>query len=127
MKEGHCIRTNHGEENALFNCVDLKLIEGGTATILGTPCYPCARKLVGMGIQRITYIGSYDNSLGKEELTQLFSEKTVQVRQIEPKELLYMLQKALNFLQGPGGPLRDLPRIALESKNVLPYDEGQVV
>ena len=116
MVEGHCLRTNHGEENALLNCLDLSRIENGVATIIGYPCLPCARKVVSKNIKMLRYIGTYDNALGFEHVRELCDQKSVVMEFVDVGEVLNTLQKALNFLQGPGGPFRNLAKITLKSE-----------
>ena len=113
--EGHCLRTNHGEENALLNCLDLSRINGGVATIIGYPCLPCARKVISKKIKRLRYIGTYDNALGFKHVRELCDQKSVVMEFVDVDEVLHTLQKAINFLQGPGGPFRELPKLILKS------------
>lgn len=113
MVENHCVRTNHGEDNAILNCLDLTRINGGTATIISTPCYPCARKLIAKKIKRLRYIGVYNNATGGNLVEALCEENSVIFEFVEIDEVLMTLQKALAFLQGPGGPLKDLPQLEL--------------
>lgn len=113
MVDNHCMRTNHGEDNAILNCLDLAKLNGGTATIIGNPCYPCARKLIGKKIKRLRYIGVYNNAAGGNLVAGLCKEKGVILEFVDINEVLAALQKALEFLQGPGGPLKDLPQLSL--------------
>jgi dCMP deaminase len=114
MVEGHCIRTTHGEMNAKNNCHDLSRLSGATATILGTPCYPCARELIDVGIMRFEYIGIYKNALGANYLEDLFEESCVAVNMISIEEMIRILQKGFEFAKGPGGPLKGFPDIRIE-------------
>jgi len=114
MVEGHCIRTNHGEENALLNCLDLSRIKNGVATIIGNPCYPCVRKVVSKNVKTLRYIGTYNNALGFDHVRELCKQKSVNLEFIDVTEVLTTLQKAVNFLQGPGGPFRNIPKITLK-------------
>lgn len=114
MVENHCIRTNHGEENALLNCLDLSRIKNGTATIIGNPCYPCARKVLSKNIKKLRYIGTYHNPLGGDHVKELCDQKGVTVEFVDVSEVFQTLQKAIDFLQGPGGPFRNNPKIALK-------------
>jgi len=113
MVEGHCLRTNHGEENALLNCLDLSRIKDGVATIIGSPCLPCARKVISKNIKTLRYIGAYDNALGFEHVRELCDQKGVAMEFVDVSEVFQTLQKALNFLQGPGGAFRKMPKITL--------------
>jgi dCMP deaminase len=113
LRDGHCIRTNHGEDNALLNCLNLSLVEDGTATMLGSPCYPCARKLIGKGIKRLRYIGAYENSLGGSEVEKLCRNRGILFEFVKPEEVLCTLQKAFDFLSDSGGPFKDLGRMMI--------------
>jgi len=106
MRDGHCLRTNHDVDNALLNCSDLRRVEGGTAVVLGSPCFPCARKLIGKGIARIRFIGTYENSVGKEDVKDLCMRKNVELEYVHIQSILLTLEKALNFLCGSGGPFK---------------------
>ena len=114
MVENHCVRTNHGEENALLNCIDLMRIKEGTATIVGSPCYNCVRKILSKKIKRLRYIGTYSNPLGGDKVEELCRRRNVTIEYVDVKEVLKTLQKAINFLQGPGGSFKDLPKIMLK-------------
>jgi len=113
MVENHCVRTNHGEENSLLNCLDLTRINGGVATIIGTPCYPCARKVVTKKVKRLRYIGTYNNALGGNLVEDLCRKRGVILEYVDAKEIIKTLQKAIDFLQGPGGAFKNLPKIIL--------------
>jgi dCMP deaminase len=112
--DGHCLRTNHGEENAILNCSDLEKIAGGTVTIVGTPCYNCARKLVSKKPARLRYIGEYENAQGQEFVETLCESHGVALEYITPDEVLAELERALEFQQGPGGLFRNLPKIRIK-------------
>lgn len=114
MVEGHCLRTIHGEENALLNCLDLSRIKDGVATVIGTPCLPCANKVLSKKVKRLRYIGSYNNALGGGLVEELCKQKGVVLEFVDVNEILKTLQKAVDFLQGPGGPFRNLAKIALK-------------
>ncbi|OGD33291.1 hypothetical protein A2833_00965 [Candidatus Azambacteria bacterium RIFCSPHIGHO2_01_FULL_44_55] len=111
MVENHCVRTNHGEENALLNCIDLTRIRNGIATIVGSPCYNCVRKLLTKKIKHLRYIGTYNNPLGGNKVEELCRRRGVTLEYVEPTEVLKVLQKAIDFHQGPGGLFRNLPKI----------------
>lgn len=106
MEEGHCVRTIHGEHNALLQAA----IQGSTSTKGSTlytkysPCIHCAKYVVACGIKRIVMAKVYRNSsaidylksagvqldvyeenpLWNEELMKIFSEGIVE-RQNEGK------------------------------------------
>ena len=50
----HCLRTVHAEENAILQAAKFgRSLIGGTLYCKMTPCYRCARMLVGVGITRV--------------------------------------------------------------------------
>jgi dCMP deaminase len=50
----HCVRTIHGEENAILQCAkDGVKIEGGTMYMRMSPCYNCAMRIIRVGIKRV--------------------------------------------------------------------------
>lgn len=88
--KGHCIRTNHSEENAIFNCLDLSYLKGGIATSLGTPCNQCARRLIGLGIKKLRYIAPYENysdASGDKETEELCKTMGVEIENVDSKNL----------------------------------------
>lgn len=117
--DGHCIRTNHGEENAILNAGDLKRLRGATVRILGRPCYNCVRKLVSVGIKKIEFISDYKNAQGGEAIEPLCSDNGVELFSAEGFDFLKALSQAVNFLQGPGGPLKDFSKILVISEDRL--------
>lgn len=113
MVEGHCLRTNHGEENALLNCLDLSRIEGGVVTVVGSPCLPCVRKLAAKNPRRVRYIGAYQNSQGGGLVKDLCKERGIELEYMPIEKILETFNKAMKFLQGPGGPFKDLKKIKI--------------
>ncbi len=109
MVEGHCIRIIHGEENALLNCSNPDKLVGGTAVVLGTPCYKCALKLVQVGIKKIEYYGTYANSQGAEHIKRLFEDRKIEWYCYPKEELVEFLAKGIGILQSAGGALKDFP------------------
>jgi dCMP deaminase len=126
MVEGHCLRTIHGENNAINNSVaDL---EGATAYVVATPCFDCVKNLLQNGIKRIVCVGSYANSKGKPEAEVLCELKGVELRQIsdDPRYVIDLLAKALSRLREPGGIFQKLLSRG-DWEGLLPEDESFVV
>ena len=78
LVENHCIRTRHGEVNAITN-TDRKDIRDGQAIVTATPCLNCAKDLAEEGIKRIDYVGSYNNSLGKQYVKEFAKHKGIEL------------------------------------------------
>ncbi|PIR69903.1 MAG: hypothetical protein COU47_00505 [Candidatus Niyogibacteria bacterium CG10_big_fil_rev_8_21_14_0_10_46_36] len=91
MIDGHCERTNHSEENAVFN-TDPKQLEGATVMIVGTPCIRCLRTLISVGIKKIICYGEYDNAKGKEFMSELKRKDIVfEQRYVDYQQLFQQL------------------------------------
>lgn len=82
MIDGHCERTLHGEENAIFN-TDREHLMGGEVIVMATPCIRCMKSLIHSGVSKINYIGSYQNAKGREEIEQLASQQGVMLQQLD--------------------------------------------
>jgi dCMP deaminase len=131
MVAGHCIRTSHGEENAIDNADNLNRLRGGVARIIGSPCYRCVRRLINNGIKEIEYLGSYPNAEGFKFVKELCARHKVKISSIEfSSSFPLILRRAINFLEGPGGPLENLIEIKLivvdlKSGKVTDLKEGR--
>lgn len=69
MQDGHCVRCNHAEINALLQCAKYGIsTEGTTAYITHYPCLACARALAQAGIKHVYYLHKYRNDERVEEL-----------------------------------------------------------
>lgn len=108
MVDNHCLRTIHGERNAIDNSVGN--LEGATAYATATPCLDCVKVLLQRGIKRIVYVGSYANSKAKEHIADFCAKKGVALEQVadDSSYALGVLAKALKRLRGPGGVLKDV-------------------
>ncbi|MBI2025028.1 MAG: competence protein ComE [Candidatus Harrisonbacteria bacterium] len=108
MIDGHCI-TIHGEKNAEMNA--LTDLNGGTSHTIGTPCIDCVNTLLQAGITRIRYIGSYNNSKGKEYIEELCCLKGVPIIQVgtDGSYTLGLLRRVIDRLRGEGGIFHGLP------------------
>lgn len=99
IEEGHCVRTIHGEHNALLQAG----VQGGTSTVGSTlytkysPCIHCTKYIIGCGIKRVVIGKVYrnakalemlkkgglkveyykDNPMWNKEILQIFSEGIV--------------------------------------------------
>lgn len=55
MEEGHCVRTIHGEHNALLQAAVLGSVstKGSTMYTMYNPCIHCAKYVVACGVKRV--------------------------------------------------------------------------
>jgi len=78
LEEGHCVRTIHGEHNALLQAA----IQGGTSTVGATlytkysPCIHCTKYIIACGIQRVVVGKVYRNEAAMDMLKEAGVEVT---------------------------------------------------
>ncbi|KKT39297.1 MAG: hypothetical protein UW28_C0037G0003 [Parcubacteria group bacterium GW2011_GWA2_44_13] len=103
----HCLRTLHGEDNAIANAVSS--LDGATAYIIATPCLNCVKKLLQYGVKRIVYVGRYANISGIEYIPEICKEKEVSLEQwsADPKKIAAVFSKIFMRLNGSGGIFKD--------------------
>ena len=62
MRDGHCIRTIHAEQNALLQCAKHGFnVNGASIYVTHFPCLHCTKSLVTVGIREIVYLNDYRN------------------------------------------------------------------
>lgn len=64
MEEGHCVRTIHGEHNAILQAsvIPGASTEGSTLYTKFSPCMHCAKYVVAAGVKRVVIGKIYRNS-----------------------------------------------------------------
>ncbi len=84
MEEGHCVRTVHGEHNALLQAAVLggSSTKGSTMYTVYAPCIHCAKYIVTAGITRVVYGKMYRNT----GVAEYFQGAGVVVDHYEPTE-----------------------------------------
>jgi len=83
----HCIRTSHGEQNAIANAARKGVaIEGGTLYYFITPCYTCAKMIINAGIVRVVVEKDYHSSKRSKEI---FKEAGVEFVLLNPEVEIY--------------------------------------
>lgn len=71
MRDGHCARSTHAEQNALVQSARYGIaIAGGTIYLTDHPCLTCVKLLVNAGIMRIVYADSYPDDLAAAMLRE---------------------------------------------------------
>lgn len=81
MKNGHCIRTIHSEQNALLQCAKLGVsAEGSTLYVTHFPCLHCAKSIVTVGVKEVVWLNDYKND---EYALHLFQQAGVKLRKVE--------------------------------------------
>ena len=82
---GHCIRTNHAEINAICQAASRGIhVEGATAYVTNMPCTACAKALIAAGIQRVVIFSEYHDTCAE----QFFAESGVSLCRLPQPERL---------------------------------------
>ena len=106
MVDGHCIRTLHSEDNAIFNSGDTNRLKGATAYLVASPCLRCTKSLVYLGVKKIYYLIEFKNlSAGEREfIGGMLKEKKVIMKKVnlDPRRIFL---DAILRLESPGGIL----------------------
>lgn len=82
MEEGHCVRTIHGEHNAILQAASIPgaSTEGSTMYSKYAPCIHCAKYVVAAGIKRVVAGKVYRNARAVEYLRAAGLQVDVYVR-----------------------------------------------
>ena len=68
-KSMHCIRTIHGEQNAIAQAARFGIsLEGATIYTKLTPCFTCAKSIIAVGIKRVVAEKDYHASKKSKEI-----------------------------------------------------------
>ncbi|HEX2963444.1 MAG: dCMP deaminase [Ignavibacteria bacterium] len=78
--DNHCIRTIHGEMNAILQCSTHGIsTTGATAYVTNMPCTNCAKALIAARIKEIVIFSDYHDTLAEK----FFSDAGVSIRRLE--------------------------------------------
>jgi dCMP deaminase len=67
--DGHCVRTNHAEMNALAQAAKHGVsLDGSTAYVTNLPCTTCAKALIAAGVRRVVVFSDYHGTLAEKFL-----------------------------------------------------------
>lgn len=97
---GHCVRTLHAESNAL-DYAGTRLAHNGTLYTTVTPCWDCAKRIVGAKIMRVVYDEHYESRYGKStDVPDYLRAAGVEVERFAPERMSQFkeLLKALDVL-----------------------------
>jgi dCMP deaminase len=82
MIDGHCVRTIHGEHNAVLQAARTGVsIHGATAYVLHRPCLRCTLMLVQAGIKKIVYRYPYEVHNDIDYVAEVTMQAGVEIRQ----------------------------------------------
>jgi len=69
--DGHCVRTNHAEMNALCQATRHGIpVVGATAYVTNMPCTNCAKALIAAGINQVVVFSDYHDTLAMRFFTE---------------------------------------------------------
>jgi len=69
MRDGHCVRALHAEQNAIIQAALYGVsVAGGVMYVTHQPCLICAKMIINAGIRRIVYGGEYPDELAVQFL-----------------------------------------------------------
>ena len=78
--DGHCVRTNHAEMNAIAQAARHGVsVDGATAYVTNMPCTTCAKALAAAGIRRVVVFSDYHSTLAE----RFFDESGVALDRLE--------------------------------------------
>lgn len=111
MVDGHCVATLHDGDNAIFNAIDLRRLEGSSAFCLYEPCGRCAKALIRNGVRNIYYLKEFTNitNIERTYIKELVEKKGIIYRQIN-LDLEKLIKDAVKILKSKGGVLHNLEK-----------------
>lgn len=81
--DGHCVRTNHAEVNALAQASRHGVsLNGATAYITNMPCSACSKALIAAGIVRVVIFSEYHKTLAE----RFFAESGIELARLPVPE-----------------------------------------
>ncbi|MGE5403151.1 MAG: deoxycytidylate deaminase [Ignavibacteriales bacterium] len=81
--DNHCIRTIHGEMNAILQCSSNGIsTAGATAYITNMPCTNCAKALIAAKIKEIVIFSDFHDTMAEK----FFSDAGIKIRRLEMPE-----------------------------------------
>lgn len=90
LVDGHCVRTNHAEMNAIAQAARHGVaLDGSTAYVTNMPCTTCAKALLAAGIRRVVVFSDYHGSLAEKFLAE--SDVPLDRLSMPEKEIVYDL------------------------------------
>jgi dCMP deaminase len=88
----HCIRTSHGEQNAICQAARMGIaLDGATLYCKMAPCYTCAKMIINSGIARVVCEKDYHAARRSKEI---FAEAGVQFKMLNNEVEVYADMKA---------------------------------
>ena len=83
MEDGHCVRTNHAEANAICQAAKNGVrLEGATIYVTASPCWPCFKLIASADIKRIVFGELYRD----ERIAGFADNSKIELLWLKPKE-----------------------------------------
>lgn len=83
LKDGHCIRAVHAEQNAILQAaLNGVSTRGATVYVTCQPCNSCAKMIINCGIVRVVFEGDYPDPFAME----LFDEAQIELVHLPTKK-----------------------------------------
>lgn len=83
LNDNHCVRSLHAESNAIDFAGRMAI--GCTIYVTVTPCYDCAKRIVGAGIVHVVWDEFYQSRYGKSgTVADYLASAGVRTTQMEP-------------------------------------------
>ena len=96
---GHCVRTNHAEINAICQAARHGVtLPGATAYVTNMPCTACAKALIAAGVARVVVLSEYHETYAE----QFFQETGVELCRlpVPEKQIRYDLEQYPSAVPG---------------------------
>ncbi len=103
MVDNHCKRINHAERNAVIFSGSADLKNGHSFTTI-MPCRDCFDLLVAKEVKNFYYLEDYRNEEHQDYVKKVCRNEGLLMQKLS-FDVVQLLQKALDFHQGPGGLL----------------------
>jgi len=109
----HCERITHAEKNAVLFANSRCFKAGGYTFATTRPCRNCFPILVSKGMKYIYYLEEYRSEELEEAQKEICREKGITMKKLD-FDVVQLMQKAIDFHQGPGGLLVGRNRLTIE-------------
>lgn len=86
VRNGHCIRSVHAEQNALLQTPNLSSLKNPEIYVTDYPCQICAKSIIQAGIKKIHFVREYDNA--DDFVEEIFKKSGIKVDMIDLSKFL---------------------------------------
>lgn len=86
IRNGHCIRSVHAEQNALLQTPNLSSLKNPEIYVTDYPCQICAKSIIQAGIKKIHFVREYDNN--DDFVEEIFKKSSIKVDMIDLSKFL---------------------------------------